>query len=355
MTLACMFQRGLVFRKRVFVERGASDDIGLWQREVSTKRLSRETFQKLLEEPFWELGTVPFLINGYELFYPYPITLEHDGIAHDLYLDNYRDESIEYLDLNGNQVKLIQSYNVVRVYREVLNHLRKKIICLEDDEFVFSKKDSFYDIGMFRSFCNLKQMSIDPLLISTLDVIEWAILQEVALCQELQDVLQIAFSTLQAKFNPQHTRIWATAQTIWHFEHLIPIEGDKGIESHWLIKKLCRYKSDNTLRDIVKQVDPRPDEVKTKPKKGMSFERSSPFPLREIPGILLPKKEIKYRDPHRLKVVCETVALCLKELQPGITFQQIIDHEIITLYLGDAPKIINEIAHRWILSIVNSL
>lgn len=199
---------------------------------------------------------------------------------------------------------------------------------------------------------NHDRTPLDPvaeLVILLGDFLDWAIDNKIRLNQKFCRAFGIYSPAKTAKFNPQHAKLQATAQVLWYFNPSMRIGGLKGIERDSFILKLTPkggYSGKNSLRDIVKEVDPRSCSEKKKPKKVLNnCETSS---LRIPSGVLQILEDCTYVELRKLKVMCKTIADVLIQIVPSITPGEIKKHPLIQLYIRDTCKLIQELVCCWI-------
>lgn len=160
--------------------------------------------------------------------------------------------------------------------------------------------------------------------------------------------LLFAAPLLLSKNEIKDMSMLAAAQVLWY---IIPDQTIEKMPENPLIKKYIpnnEYSNRHIFRNKVKIIDPR--KKKTRPSKSaINIKKSPDIPI-IIPGVIIQKEDGRYIcDFLKLKIICKTLVSTLLKINPALQEDQLVDHELIQLYIGHLHPIIAAMAKEWAL------
>ena len=174
------------------------------------------------------------------------------------------------------------------------------------------------------------------------DILLWAVEEGISISPSLKTALRI-FVPIKSKFHKKTIQLEAAFQTLFY---LHPDAKASTLIDDPIIEQICgRPYGEKTLHDIARRVDPRPDGAKTAKK----TSGINPYPPVPIPGTIDTDSNGLLYNIKNLKIINLEIVKIFREKTPSISFQEIISHPLVRLYLmEDGHKIMQEMAHHWI-------
>jgi len=174
------------------------------------------------------------------------------------------------------------------------------------------------------------------------DFLEWALSERMPISDLVSQALGFS-KHYRGKFHPKKFVLQATVQVIWYYEHW-PIAK---LGEHPLLREMFDqdYCGNNSFRNIVKLVDPRPRSERGKPKATKRVDTVH-YPPKPIPGI-----SSRNGNFLALKTTCKALFNALKHLKPYLSSIELHSHPLVELCLVDRHVIIKNMAISWLAEV----
>ncbi len=175
-----------------------------------------------------------------------------------------------------------------------------------------------------------------------IDVLQWMILEKISVSPRILTLLRLRSSF---EWKLKNLVLQATAQAIWNQDPGICITK---MARHPIIEEVLgrTYKSKNTVRDIIKLVDPRPKSKKGKPKKQQD-SIAQPYPPKPIPGVFFIDTDETWVDFLALRAACKALINALMCLGYPVQTQQWNCHSLVGFYLEAMSEMVKDISLSW--------
>jgi hypothetical protein len=174
----------------------------------------------------------------------------------------------------------------------------------------------------------------------------WAVHNRVPMSEELASVLEIAL-VQDPPLTLRHVQIQAAMQTFFHyFKGPISKISERKEIKKWLPGGCASH---NTIRKLAASIDPCKDRDRNRSQNIVPLEKP-PHPI-PIPGIFLQSSSgVMSKKIGLLIAACEVITETLGIIRPEVTGMAILQHPLISLYLGDVPFLLKVIVEKEILA-----
>jgi hypothetical protein len=313
-------------RVRYFDARASNDPRQLekFQEEVIQEMLTTENFRLLLQEQFWDLRYVPFILNGFKIFTP-------------------RINERELLQRTNLETYIYHSFS------RVFNAIMERKLSIHCDSPISIPLDIAIQNPSMFIFKTLIQkvgaLNDDmAILIDLVELIDCCVLENIGFCQKLSDILGIYTGDGRnplKKPDGNEIRFLAIAQVLWFYN---PAKNKSQIfnDDLWNEVGFSHY-SKSTALEKLSVIDPEGSKRNPGRAKGSAAQPlESGLSIREIPGIVIGEGSQRRIDLEKAKILISSIAEALKVLK-NTTSTDVKNHFLFDLYFKDADSMVERI------------